>query len=255
MKRVLTAALLVPAATWIIFFAPWPVFLAVAGLLAALCYAEYGHLVAAHGAEPLLPVAIASGLAFLLAPSDAWLAAVLLALLGMAFALRATDLAHALPTAGAFALGVLYIFGAWKCGVELRTLSPHWLFFACALNWIGDTAAMYTGKTLGRRKLAPRVSPGKTVEGALGSCAASVLFGVLYVRWALPDFPLVWAAALALAGNAAGQLGDLAESAIKRGAHVKDSGNLLPGHGGVLDRLDSSLFSMPAVLGILRWIS
>jgi phosphatidate cytidylyltransferase len=92
------------------------------------------------------------------------------------------------------------------------------------------------------------------VEGAVASLAASAIGGVAYVGWAMPGFPWLAALGLALAGNVAGQLGDLAESALKRGAGVKDSGTLLPGHGGVLDRMDSSLCSMPVVLGQLRSI-
>jgi len=95
--------------------------------------------------------------------------------------------------------------------------------------------------------MAPRVSPGKSWEGAAASLIAAAGFGVWLLRWSIPEVSLGMAAFLAVAGNAAGQMGDLAESALKRGAGVKDSGTLLPGHGGWLDRLDSSLFSMPAV--------
>ena len=252
MKRILTAAVLIPAVTWVIFAGPPAVFFATVALIAALCYIEYSSLVRAQGGEALVPMGLASGLVLLLAP-DPWLAAVLLSLLGAAFAMRG-DLAHALLTAGGFALGLIYIFGAWRSALELRTLSAHWVFFACALNWAGDTAAMYVGKSLGKHKLAPHVSPGKTVEGALGSLVASALCGVLYLRWALPAVSWEAMLGLAIAGNVAGQIGDLAESALKRGAVVKDSGTLLPGHGGILDRMDSSLFSLPVVLGLLRLI-
>lgn len=251
MKRILTAALLIPAVTWVIFYGPPALFFCAVALLAALCYIEYSSLIRAQGGEALAPVALAGGLVILLAP-DPWLAAVLLSLVGMAFAMRGADLAHSMITAGGFALGMLYIFGAWRSAMELRAMSAHWLFFACALNWAGDTAAMYVGKSWGKHKLAPRVSPGKTVEGAVGSLVASVVCGVLYLRWALPAFGWEAMVGLAIAGNVAGQMGDLAESALKRGAGVKDSGTLLPGHGGILDRMDSSLFSMPVVLGLLR---
>ena len=253
MKRILTAALMIPAAIWVIFAAPTPLFVAVAALLAGLCYVEYAALIAAQGGEALLPVGLAAGLVVLLAP-DPFLAVTLLALVGMCFAMRGANLAHALLTGGGFALGLLYVFGGWRAAIELKSVSPHWLLFACALNWAGDTAAMYVGKAFGRHKLAPRVSPGKTVEGAVASLAASALGGVLYLGWALPAFPAAAAFGLAVAGNVAGQLGDLAESALKRGAGVKDSGTLLPGHGGVLDRMDSSLFSLPVVLAVYRWL-
>lgn len=252
MKRILTALVMIPAVTLVIFQGPTWLFFATVALIAALCYIEYSSLVSAQGGEALVPMGLASGLVLLLAP-EPFMAAALLALLGMAFAMRG-DLQHSLVTAGGFALGLLYIFGAWRSAIELRALSPHWVFFACALNWAGDTAAMYVGKSIGKHKLAPQVSPGKTVEGAVGSMVASIVCGVLYLRWALPSVGWEAMVGLAMAGNVAGQVGDLAESALKRGAGVKDSGTLLPGHGGMLDRMDSSLFSMPVVLGLLRFI-
>jgi phosphatidate cytidylyltransferase len=252
MARILTALLLIPGAIGAIFYSPQALFVAVAALLAGLCYWEYAALVRAQGGDALLPIALVSGLIILLSPAP-FSAAVLLALLGMAFALRG-DLARSLVTGGGFALGLLYVFGSWRAAIELREASPHWLFFAIALNWAGDTAAMYAGKAFGRRKLAPHVSPGKTVEGAVASLLASALLGVAYMAWAMPAVPAAQAFALAVAGNVAGQFGDLAESALKRGANLKDSGTLLPGHGGVLDRMDSSLFSMPMVLGLLQWL-
>jgi phosphatidate cytidylyltransferase len=102
--------------------------------------------------------------------------------------------------------------------------------------------------------MAPRVSPAKSWEGAAGSVAGSMLFGGLYAHYLIPQAPLAGALALAAAGNVAGQLGDLCESALKRGAGVKDSGTLLPGHGGWLDRIDSSLFSVPAVYALLKFL-
>jgi phosphatidate cytidylyltransferase len=131
--------------------------------------------------------------------------------------------------------------------VELRAISPYWTFFALSLNWAGDIAALYVGRSIGRHKLAPEVSPAKSWEGSIGSTVASVIYGALYFPRLLPSVPLAEALGLTVIANVAGQLGDLCESAIKRGAGVKDSGNLLPGHGGWLDRVDSSLFALPVV--------
>ncbi len=116
-----------------------------------------------------------------------------------------------------------------------------------SLNWAGDIAALYVGRSLGRHKLAPEVSPAKSWEGSIASTVTSVIYGALYFPRLLPSAPLAEALGLTVIANIAGQLGDLCESAIKRGAGVKDSGNLLPGHGGWLDRLDSSLFALPVV--------
>jgi phosphatidate cytidylyltransferase len=172
-------------------------------------------------------------------------------LLAMMLSLRG-DLAHALPGAAAFVCGVVYIFGAWRCALELRALNPHWLMVAVLVSWAGDTAALYIGRAFGKHKLAPQASPSKTWEGAAGSVAGGTLAAVVYAHYLIPSAPLVGVAALGAAANMAGQLGDLCESAFKRGAGVKDSGTTLPGHGGWLDRIDSSLFSVPVTYGVLH---
>jgi phosphatidate cytidylyltransferase len=121
------------------------------------------------------------------------------------------------------------------------------LFFALALNWAGDTVAYYVGRQFGRHKLAPLVSPKKSWEGAIASVAGSILFGVLYLGHFMPSLRWWQIIGMAVVGNVAGQFGDLAESAMKRGAGVKDSGSILPGHGGLLDRVDSTLFALPVI--------
>jgi phosphatidate cytidylyltransferase len=132
----------------------------------------------------------------------------------------------------------------------LHAMNPYWLVFGLAVNWIGDTGAYYFGRNFGKHKLAPIVSPGKSWEGAAASVVAAMLFGIFFLaRFVHVD--LLPAGAIAIAANIAGQVGDLAESAIKRGAGVKDSGTLLPGHGGMLDRVDSSLFSLPVLYALL----
>ena len=248
MLRLVTAILLIPVVTWVIFVAPHPVFYGVVALLAVLCYREYTALVAHHGLLNFVPVGYAAGLVLLAEPS--W--AVLMAGLGLAFSLRNAELSDVLKSGGAFALGVLYVFGAWRSAIDLHGVGAHWLFFAVALNWAGDSAAYYVGKNFGRRRLAPAVSPNKSVEGAAASTVASVVFGLLCFRYLDPNVAWWQVVLLSIAGNLAGQCGDLAESALKRGAGVKDSGAMLPGHGGWLDRLDSSLFSMPMVAILMR---
>jgi len=111
---------------------------------------------------------------------------------------------------------------------------------------------MYAGKTWGRHKLAPVVSPNKTWEGAIASMLASTIGGALYAHYLLPMTALLIALAIAASGNLAGQFGDLAESALKRRAGVKDSGSSLPGHGGWLDRIDAALFAVPMVYLLVR---
>jgi phosphatidate cytidylyltransferase len=147
--------------------------------------------------------------------------------------------------------GALYIGGAWVCAFYLRAVSPHWLLFAFLLCWAGDTAALYIGKNFGRHKLAPKISPGKTWEGAIASVVGGAIAGVVYAGFFLPYEPVWMVAIIAVLGNIAGQIGDLVESAYKRWGGVKDSGSSLPGHGGWLDRIDSSLLAIPAVYALV----
>jgi phosphatidate cytidylyltransferase len=149
--------------------------------------------------------------------------------------------------------GAIYIGGAWVCAFRLRMVNPHWLLFAFLLCWAGDTAAYYVGKNFGRHKLAPKISPGKTWEGAVASVAGGVLAGAIYAHYLIPAAPLGLVLMVGAAGNIAGQIGDLIESAYKRWGGVKDSGSSLPGHGGWLDRIDSSLLGVPAVYVVLQW--
>jgi phosphatidate cytidylyltransferase len=247
MKRIVTALLLIPFFCYIVLWAPpWP-FRVTVSAVAVLCFYEYSQLAALHGIAKPNVFGYAAGLLLLLLPGQYGAIFVLITILAMSLALRSSDMSHALPNAAALVLGVAYIFGSLRCAVELRVISAYWLFFALSLNWAGDIAALYVGRMFGRHKLAPEVSPGKSWEGSIGSAVASVIYGAIFFRWLLPAVPLAGALALTVVANVAGQLGDLCESAIKRGAGVKDSGNLLPGHGGWLDRVDSSLFALPVV--------
>ncbi|WP_051670398.1 phosphatidate cytidylyltransferase [Bryobacter aggregatus] len=257
MKRVLTALWLIPASTYSIFFAPPLVFAIVISVVAVLCYREYTRIVDNQGLASTALLGYPLGLLLMNFPGLAWYDIFLLAPIALAIGLRSKDLKTGFASSGAFALGLLYIFGAWRCGIALHERSAHWLFFAVALNWAGDISAYYTGRTFGKHKLAPTISPGKTIEGALGGILATVVFGCLYLPYFIPEISLGEAAILSILGNIAGQTGDLAESALKRGAAMKDSGTMLAGHGGWLDRLDSSLFSLPMVywtlLAFQRW--
>jgi phosphatidate cytidylyltransferase len=145
-------------------------------------------------------------------------------------------------------LAVMYIGWLLGYGILLHSL-PHGddlMLFLVGVTWVGETAAYLVGSTIGRHKLAPVVSPRKTVEGAAAQVVASVLMALALRVWLLPACGL----ALAVAGGTllgiTGQVGDLAESAIKRSVGTKESGGLIPGHGGVLDRIDSLLFNLPA---------
>jgi len=251
MKRLITGLILAPLIGYAVLWAPDAVFLAVVVAVALICFHEYSGLVAACGLARPGPLGYVAGLLALLFPQEPFLLLVVVTLLALALAVGDENLACGLPRAGALLVGVIYIFGALRFAVALRIKSPYWLLFALALSWLGDTAAYYAGKALGRHKMAPRISPAKSWEGAAASVVASLAFGWIYLARLMPEVPLAQALALSLAGNLAGQVGDLAESALKRGAGIKDSGNLLPGHGGWLDRVDSNLFGVPAVYALL----
>ena len=261
MKRILTALILVPVGIYTSLFAPWWLFLGVVALVALLAFREYAQIM--HSFAPLGYVA---GLLMLIAPQREWIPLVILSCLAaMCLSLSAPDLERGVARSGALIMGMIYIFGAWKTAILLHdsaaskaafgaTTGQHWLLFALSVNWIGDTAAYYVGRKFGRRKLAPHVSPGKTWEGAIASAVSGVVLGAIYLPLTIPGTSPVLAALFGLAANAAGQVGDLAESAIKRGGGVKDSGALLPGHGGILDRVDSTMFALPVVYTLVSFL-
>ena len=176
MKRFATALLLIPLISLVIVWSNFLIFALVLGAIASLCFWEYSDIAAAHGTKvPRIPGMVA-GLVVLFAPPGLTIA-VLITLAAMVVTLYSSDLAMALPRAAASILGILYIFGCWHTAIGLRAIDPEWLLFALALNWIGDTAAMYVGRSFGRRKMAPRVSPAKSWEGAYASVVASLIFG------------------------------------------------------------------------------
>jgi len=257
MKRLLTGLILGPFIGYVVLWGPDPLFLAVLVGVALISFHEYAGLAAGCGVARPGPLGYVAGLLVLLFPQEPFALLVVVTMLALGLGLGEESLARGLPRTGALLAGVLYIFGTLRFAIALRAKSPYWLFFALGLVWLGDTAAFCAGKALGRHKMAPRISPAKTWEGAVASVVASAAFGWVYLAKLMPEVPLAQALALSLAANLAGQVGDLAESALKRGAGVKDSGNWLPGHGGWLDRVDASLFSIPTVyvlLALLGWV-
>jgi phosphatidate cytidylyltransferase len=247
MKRLLTAAVLIPFILYVVYLGQTWLLFGVTALVALICFSEYSGLAAGYGVTKPGPVGYAAGLLVLaMKPEDGYLILTLVAIIALSLVLRLDDLRQALPHAAFLLFGIVYIFGAWKFAILLRAASPHWLAFALILNWVGDGFAYYIGKSFGRHPLATKISPNKTWEGSIASLVGSMLFGVFYLNRTL-SVPIFEGALLTAAANIAGQAGDLAESALKRGANVKDSGSLLPGHGGLLDRVDSTLFALPVV--------
>jgi phosphatidate cytidylyltransferase len=258
MKRVLTALLLIPVVYFLVFFGPAIVVRVALAATALLCLREFFLLGRFRGFEPFAVLGYGAAAILVTAPQlpePAFLVVlcVVLLVLGLQPSRRIEALFGA---AAATLLGVVYVAGPFALAGMLHAASPHWLFLALLLAWAGDSAAFFVGRAFGRHKLAPSISPGKTWEGTVASALFAVAVGVAYLHYfqPLPVGP-VTAAALSLTVNVAGQLGDLAESALKRSARMKDSGTLLPGHGGMLDRMDNFLFAAPAAYLWLLWLA
>ncbi len=164
-------------------------------------------------------------------------------------------LVEALPAAGISASGLLLVAFPLSFAIRLHgagQFGPRLLLFALMIVWVGDTLAYFVGRSLGRIKLAPKLSPQKTWEGTAASLIGSLAVGFVFTKW----IPIETKHLLGMAavGNVAGQVGDLLESAYKRSAGVKDSGSLLPGHGGVLDRIDALILAIPVVWYYWHWV-
>lgn len=270
MKRILTGAVLIAlVAALILFDMPWLItaFSAIVALLAAL---EYRDLAAKAGAPlPLWWTVAAIVLFFAVSaarPFEALTAMAFAVFVLFASCTFTRGAARVLPETGTGAFLLLYI--AYPLSLIPRILAAEngtaLLIFLFLCVWCGDIAALYIGKSLGKRKLAPAISPNKTWEGSIGSVLGSVLFGVGFIllgnslaarstAFARLSTPEPWWQFLLLAIllNIAAQIGDLVESALKRGVDVKDSGTLLPGHGGVLDRVDALLLAAPVLWFVL----
>ena len=176
----------------------------------------------------------------------------------IASALRATAFDKMIPSVGATILGVLYVALLGSHLISLRvgfdqSLSAHLLSFFFLVLMGGDAGAYYTGRAMGKHKLAPKISPGKTWEGVVGGVIAALGMATIAHFWFFRELPLKWCLPLAFVMTVVGILGDLTESALKRGAGAKDAANILPGHGGILDRLDSLLFNAPLIYYFARF--
>ena len=157
-------------------------------------------------------------------------------------------LVEALPSAGISSSGFLLVAFPFSFAVRLHGMAgqgPRLLLFALAVTWAADTTAYFIGRAMGKHPLAPHISPKKTWEGSIGGIIGSLL--IAYAAKFFLPIALPHLLAMAFLGNIAGQMGDLLESAYKRSAGVKDSGSLLPGHGGVLDRIDAQILCIPVI--------
>jgi len=287
LKRIATAVVLIPIVLLLVLRAPVPVLAVVAGAVALITVQEFLKLTESYGVMPLrLPTYIFVGLFFLLlavsAVGETPQVSTLKFVLGLGFAcavapfvflaigMRREQMSSAYPAAAASAFAFAYIALPMAMLVQLRqqVAGAFWLLYLLFIVWAGDVLAYFVGRSLGRALMTPRISPKKTWEGAAASLAASLLVTSLLFSHALQissfllrvglierrdglfglEKPEMWPIILlTVLLNVAAQLGDLVESLIKRGAGVKDSGSLLPGHGGVLDRIDALLLAAPVL--------
>lgn len=282
LRRILTAIVLIPIVVALVWWGPAWLLAAIAALIsilalveffdlgervgmrafrkwtfvctAALYYAQYSQgLVETH--------TFAAGYSIVRNAAGGVLsldAVLLIFVFGAASIALATRWAlhEVLPAIAISSAGLLFVALPFSYLVRLNEISifgRQLVLFTLCLIWAGDILAYFVGKGLGRVPMAPALSPKKTWEGALGNMLASLLVGVFCAKWLQRDaFTMLIIAGLA---NIAGQAGDLLESAYKRGAAVKDSSNLLPGHGGVLDRIDSLILASPVVWAAYQWLA
>lgn len=265
MKRVLTALILAPLVLVLVFLGPmWLITLVVAAV-AMLAAWEFLALTEQRGARP--PKVLTLGCIGLLFAGNYQWPEETITIFGFFSIILLVFCTFKSPVERALADATSSVFALFYLGLTLiplpmlreATNGPSLLAFLFLTVWAGDTVAMYAGRRFGKRKMAPNLSPNKTWAGAIGSVAGAVaVAGILLglssylaqlnsVRLSFGDAPVWYWLVLAVVVNVAAQVGDLAESALKRSAGVKDSGTLLPGHGGVLDRIDALLLAAPVL--------
>jgi phosphatidate cytidylyltransferase len=268
--RVLSGAALVVLAIAIVWFAPSMLFFAAAEALLVLAFLEYAKLSAAvalpvpvvAGAVATVAASIGVSSTFLVGDTLGGTAVALDAvLMSAAVVLASISLTSwrgdrdALGRAGASLFPLLYLGLPIGAMISIRaTRGPQGLFLLMLTVMVSDTAQYYTGRMFGRRPLAPSISPKKTVEGAVGGFVFGTLLLAILGQWWLPGVPLLVRVVLGAAIVALGIAGDLFESMLKRSAGVKDSSALIPGHGGVLDRIDALLFAAPIYYVVLKYV-
>jgi phosphatidate cytidylyltransferase len=261
LTRIVTAALLLPLVA-LIYFGPPSVLLVITILATAQATREALLLHEALGARPVAAAALIAGALLCVSfhdPAHLPLGLALAASVALAVGLQAVlrpSLDRALPDLAATFACILYPGLLLSFQVAVRNLPADatapdrgaaLLVFLFAVVFGNDAAAYFVGRGLGRRRLAPTISPGKTVEGFLGGLLGAVVLGLVVARFLPTGLSMGQAAGWGALLAAAGVAGDLSKSMLKRSAHVKDSGHLLPGHGGVLDRLDGLLFAGPTL--------
>jgi phosphatidate cytidylyltransferase len=259
MIRVLTALILLPAVLAVIWFGPPLATLLLAIVAAELATIEYSRLAAALGARvpritSAFVIAACAALGSGVLPLDAVIL-IALVLAGAIAVITSEPGPYALSSTAASLFAVLYIGLPLGAIAAVRTIGGREAVILLVVTIVvSDSAQYYTGRTLGRAPLAPTISPKKTREGAIGGVLFGSLAMVFGARWVFPAAPVGPLALAAVSVVTLGIVGDLFESLLKRSAGVKDSSALIPGHGGILDRIDSWLFASPAYYLFVRYL-
>lgn len=282
LARILTACVLIPLVVALVWWGPPWLLAAAAALVALLALLEFLHLgerlglrsfrkwtllCAAglfyaqytQGLTDIHPFGHGVSIVEVNAVGAISVATVLLIFIfGAAFIVLAMKrpLSESLPAIAIGSAGLLFVALPFSYLVRLDEMSQTGralILFTLVLIWAGDTLAYFTGKAIGRFPMAPALSPKKTWEGAIANLVGSIVVAVGFSYWLQLDLGVL--VAIACCANVAGQIGDLLESAYKRAASVKDSGALLPGHGGVLDRIDSLILASPVVWAAYQWFA
>jgi phosphatidate cytidylyltransferase len=280
--RILTALVLIPIVVALVWWGPAWLLAAVAALIAILALLEFFDLGERIAMRPFRKwtVVCAAGLFYsqyslglvethslaegysIVRSAAGGVLSIEAVLLVFVFGAVVTGLTtrwalhEVLPAMAISSAGLLFVALPFSYLVrinEINLVGRKLVLFTLCLVWAGDILAYFVGKGLGRVPMAPALSPKKTWEGALGNLLASLLVGVFFAKWLQVD--AIQMLVIAGLANVAGQMGDLIESAWKRGAVVKDSSNLLPGHGGVLDRIDSLILASPIVWAAYQWFA
>jgi len=257
MTRIISALVLIPLAIFIVVYAPPIFFLIGIGLIGTACLYEYFGLMRAMGirVQPLFGL-LAFWVLLIALRQNRFPAVTLLALVLIAAFLsalwRKSTIRERTFSLMAEVLGIFYFVLFLYPAIPVRYdfgpgIGRQWILLLLVVVWAGDTFALIAGKSFGKHLLAPVLSPKKTYEGAIAGLLGGVGIAAAAQHLFLPDLPMVHVILVSLLLGVFGQLGDLAESLLKRAAEIKDSSHLIPGHGGALDRMDSLLFAIPVL--------
>ncbi|OGP73575.1 MAG: hypothetical protein A2V86_04805 [Deltaproteobacteria bacterium RBG_16_49_23] len=258
-KKVWTALLIIPPFLLLIALGPSILFTLMVLITILLGLLEFNKLAHPRSGkiERLAGIGLGLILSILFSHGEAWslspfLVVTLLALCILHMAIS-QDLSSIISNLGTTFFGIFYVGFLLSHIILIRNQTDGriWVLFLIITVWAGDIIALFSGTLFGKHKLYPKISPNKTYEGLLGAIAGSVIIGLLFASLFLPSFNKGSCLLVTIGMGILGQLGDFTESMLKRSAQVKDSGSLFPGHGGVLDRIDSFLFSTPFLYYLL----